>query len=259
MSNLGLALLGSAVTILSTSVGALPAVAMRWLPRRGKNAMMGFSAGVMLAATAFSLLLPALEMAEENLGHRLWAGLGVSLAVLAGALLLHLCNRFVPHEHFIKGPEGMSVDPSRLQRIWLFVLAIAIHNFPEGLAVGTGAGSGEMDVAGPILVGIALQDIPEGFVVAVALLDVKYSWKQALGVAFLTGLLEGGGALLGYFAVTAMTHVLPWALALAGGSMLYVVSDEMIPESHRSEHAREATTGLMLGFVLMMFLDVALT
>ena len=253
-----LALAGSAVTILSTSLGALPALAARDISRRSKDVLMGFSAGVMLAATAFSLVVPAIELGEARYLSRFTSALVVGGSMLLGGLFLHLCNRFIPHEHFIKGQEG-NAEAANLKRIWLFVLAIALHNFPEGLAVGTGVGSRSMEIAAPNLVGIGLQDVPVGFVVALALMGVAYSRKQAVLVALYTGLVEGGAALLGFFATSFASGILPWALAFAGGSMLYVVSDEMIPESHRQEFAREATAGLMLGFVLMMFLDVTLS
>lgn len=257
-STLALALVGSAVTVLSTSLGAVPALAMGGISQRTKDVLMGFSAGVMLAATAFSLVVPAIHLAEERSTSRFVPALVVGGSMLVGGLFLHLCNRFIPHEHFIKGPEG-NAQAANLKRIWLFVLAIALHNFPEGLAVGTGVGSRSMTIAAPILVGIGLQDIPEGFVVALALMGVAYSRKQAVLVALYTGLVEGVAALVGFFATSFASGVLPWALAFAGGSMLYVVSDEMIPESHRQEYAKEATAGLMVGFVLMMFLDVTLS
>ena len=258
LSGFHLALVGAAVTLFSTSLGALPAMFTRHVSERTQDVLMGFSAGVMLAATCFSLLAPALRLAVAGTDARVVPGLGVAACVLAGGGFLHLCNRYVPHEHFVKGREG-GPPSARLKRIWLFVLAIALHNFPEGLAVGSGTGSLDPTVAGPIMVGIALQDIPEGFVVAVALTGVRYGRGQALFVVVLTGVIEAAAALLGFVATSQAQSVLPWALALSGGAMLYVVSDEMIPESHRKEFAKEATAGLMAGFVLMMFLDTSLS
>lgn len=253
-----LALAGSAVTLFSTSLGALPALLTRRISERAQDVLMGFSAGIMLAATCFSLLVPALRLASEGDRPKTWSGLAVAACVLGGGAFLHLCNRYVPHEHFVKGQEGGVAAAARLRRIWLFVLAITLHNFPEGLAVGAGIGSLDLALAAPILVGIGLQDAPEGFVVAVALANVNYSPKQALFVAFLTGVVEALAALLGFAATSQAQGLLPWALAFSGGAMLYVISDEMIPESHRKEFAAEATAGLMVGFVLMMFLDTAL-
>jgi zinc transporter, ZIP family len=252
-----LALLGAFVTVLSTSLGAIPALAAARVSQKAQDTLMGFSAGVMLAASSFSLIIPAMNLLTGTLGKSS-AALAVGFSVLAGAVFLHLCNRFIPHEHFFTGREGKGAEEASFRRIWLFVLAITLHNFPEGLAVGTGVGSQSMEIAAPILWGIGLQDLPEGFVVAMALLSVNYKPSQALGVAVITGLVEGLAALIGYAAVVQMQAILPWALGLAGGAMLYVVSDEMIPESHRKEHAKYATAGLMVGFVLMMILDSSL-
>lgn len=258
LSGASLALAGSAVTLFSTSVGALPALFTRRISERAQDVLMGFSAGIMLAATCFSLLVPALRLASEGPRPKTFSGLLVAACVLGGGAFLHLCNRHVPHEHFVKGQEG-GTQAARLRRIWLFVLAITLHNFPEGLAVGAGVGSLDMKLAAPILVGIGLQDVPEGFVVAVALAGVNYTLRQSLFVAFLTGVVEAIAALVGFAATSQAQGLLPWALAFSGGAMLYVISDEMIPESHRKEFAAEATAGLMVGFVLMMFLDTALS
>lgn len=258
LSALSLALIGSGVTLFSTSVGALPALFTRRISERAEDVLMGFSAGIMLAATCFSLLVPALHLAADSQQGKTISGLTIAACVLGGGAFLHLCNRYIPHEHFIKGQEGR-VSAKRLKRIWLFVLAITLHNFPEGLAVGAGVGSLDLNLAAPILTGIGLQDVPEGFVVAIALTRVNYTLRQALFVAFLTGVVEALAALLGFAATSQVQGLLPWALAFSGGAMLYVISDEMIPESHRKEYAAEATAGLMFGFVLMMFLDTALS
>ncbi len=257
-TNLNLALVGSLVTALSTSLGALPALAAQKVSQRSQDTLMGFSAGIMLSATAFSLIIPALGLAEQKIPSSLISASLVGTMILFGAVILHLCNHFIPHEHFFTGKEG-GPSPLHLKRIWLFVFAITLHNFPEGLAVGTGVGSETWEIGMPILVGIALQDLPEGFVVAMALLSVGYKPWQALGVSMLTGVFEALAAVIGYFAMVQMTWLLPWSLALAGGAMLYVVSDEMIPESHKKENSKYATAGLMVGFVLMMVLDTALS
>ncbi len=256
-SPLLLALLASAVTALSTTFGAIPALAANRISQRMRDALMGFSAGVMLAASAFSLIMPSLRLMAEEMTSKPQSAFYVAVGILSGAVLLHALNRLIPHEHFFTGREG-GAEQTQIRRIWLFVLAITLHNFPEGLAVGIGAGSQDWDLALPILVGVSLQDLPEGFVVAMALMSVRYSPLQALGVAAITGLVEAAATVLGYFAMVQMGVLLPWALALAGGAMLYVVSDEMIPESHRKENSKAATTGLMFGFVVMMFLDTAL-
>jgi zinc transporter, ZIP family len=257
LPSLYLAAIGSGVTLFSTTLGAVPALFTGRVSERTKDTLLGFSAGVMLAATAFSLISPALRLATESSGSALYAGIGAGAWVLLGGLFLHLCNRYIPHEHFVTGREGKFTG-AHLKRIWLFVLAITIHNFPEGLAVGSGLGSLDMAVATPILVGIALQDLPEGFVVALALTQVEYRARHGLLVAFLSGLVEAAAALIGFAATASVGGILPWALAFSGGAMLYVISNEMIPESHRKEYSQEATAGLMVGFVLMMVLDTAL-
>lgn len=250
------ALLAFLVTTLSTAFGALPSIMVHKTGPKFKNAMMGFSAGVMLAATCFSLLLPALEIvAKERPGTALPAL--VALALLAGGGFLKILNATIPHEHFTKGREGR-FSPLEIKKIWLFVFAITLHNFPEGLAVGSGAGSEDFALAFPIMAGIALQDIPEGFVVAIALIGIGYSVLSALGAALVTGLVEGAAALAGYYFTSSMQEALPWCLAFSGGAMLYVISEEIIPESHRKANSEYATTGLMIGFALMMFLDTAL-
>jgi ZIP family zinc transporter len=210
----------------------------------------------MLAASFFSLLNPALAAA----GPASAAGWGMAVVIggfLLGGLLLYAADHLLPHEHFILGPEG--ADPGSLRRIWLFVLAITIHNFPEGLAVGVGVGSGALDHGTALALGIGLQNVPEGMVVAFALAGEGYRRGQAFLVAFATGLVEPVGGALGAGVVALSGAFLPWMLALAAGAMIYVISDEIIPETHRKGCEREATGGLMAGFVVMMFLDVALS
>ena len=188
--------------------------------------------------------------------------LGVALGVfigggiLLGAAALLLLDRGMPHEHFIKGLEGPAARTMR--RTWLFVIAIALHNIPEGLAIGVAFGSGDSVRASALATGIAIQDVPEGLVVAVALLSVGYSRWFAAGLGVLSGLTEPVAAVLGASVVTVSASLLPWGLAFAAGAMLFVISHEMIPESHRKGHESFATAGLMIGFVVMMTLDTAL-
>lgn len=252
--NLSLAL-GIAVTFFATSFGAVPAIFTRSLSEARKDLLLGLAAGVMLSATCFSLLLPAIEIASVGRAPIFAASLVAGL-LLFGALLLHLANEIIPHEHFFMGHEGG--DAKKLKRIWLFVLAITIHNIPEGLAVGVTAGSGVEHISLPVLVGIGFQDIPEGLVVALALMANGYRTRDSFFVAVVTGLVEAVGVVLGFYFVRAATGVLPWTLACAGGMMLYVISHEMIPECHSRGNQKHATFGLMVGFALMMVLDVAL-
>lgn len=235
---------------LGTGIGALPVLFFKDVSRNLLNIMLGAAAGVMLAATAFSLIVPGIES-----GNLLWPGYGVFVVmagILIGAISLDLVDKWLPHEHFFKGPEGPASD---IKRIWLFVFAIAIHNFPEGLAVGVGFGTGDIAAGTTLAIGIGLQNMPEGLAVALPLIGLGYSRWKALGIATLTGLVEPVGGLLGAGAVTVFHPILPFALAYAAGAMLFVISDEIIPETHSRGKSRQATYGVMIGFVIMMALD----
>lgn len=257
----GHALLGGSIAALATALGALPVLFSRTLSGKLQDGLMGFGAGVMLAACAFSLILPGIEAAQimQLGGGSRWAASGaVGQALLLGGATLMWMERLVPHEHFIKGREGMSGERARaLRRAWLFVFAIALHNLPEGLAIGVGYAANEGVRANALATGIAIQDVPEGMVVAVALLAAGYSRRLAVSIGAAIGLVEPVGAVLGAAAVSYATWMLPWGLGFAAGAMLFVISHEIIPESHRQGHVRYATGGLMLGFVLMMVLDTA--
>lgn len=236
---------------LATGLGALPVLFIRQVSARLQNTLLGFAAGVMLSASFFSLIIPGLAYAEADLGSRTGAVLIVSAAVLLGAGVLLWLNRRVPHEHFILGPS-----PKTLRRIWLFVIAITLHNVPEGLAVGVGFGSGDLSKATTLAIGIGLQNVPEGLAVATALVSQKYSRLSAAAIATATGLVEPIGGLLGVTAVSLFSPLLPWALGFAAGAMIFVISNEIVPETHRKGHEDRATAGLMIGVVVMMILDV---
>jgi ZIP family zinc transporter len=180
----------------------------------------------------------------------------VGSAILLGALALLMMDRLLPHEHFIKGREGHSAQ--KMRRTWLFVIAIALHNLPEGLAIGVGYAGNEGLRANALATGIAIQDVPEGLVVAVALLGAGYRRLFAVAIGMASGLVEPIGAVLGAAIVGYSAALLPWGLGFAAGAMLFVISHEIIPESHRKGHEAFATGGLMIGFVLMMLLDTAL-
>jgi zinc transporter, ZIP family len=241
---------------LATGIGALPILFIRSASRRTQDTMLGFGAGVMLAATSFSLIIPAIDAAEIMTMSKSTAAIIVAFGILLGGAFLWVTNQLSPHEHFVKGREGKSV--AGLKRIWLFIIAITIHNFPEGLAVGVGFGGGNVQNGISLAIGIGLQNMPEGFVVALALTTENYSRREALWIALLTGLVEPIGGLFGAGVVSIAAPILPWALAFAAGAMLFVISDEIIPETHRQGYEKEATAGLMVGFVVMMMLDVAL-
>lgn len=210
----------------------------------------------MLAASAFSLALPGIT-AAEGYGVGPWSAASiVSIAILSGGALLLLMDRMIPHEHFVKGLEGG--NPERIKRAWLFVFAICLHNLPEGLAIGVGF-SGQDATAGIALTtGIAIQDIPEGLVVAIALMATGYGRGFSVAIGMASGLVEPIGAVAGAAVIASFPWLLPLGLGFAAGAMLFVVSHEIIPESHRQGHENFATAGLMFGFVLMMTLDTAL-
>lgn len=248
--------LASLLAGLATGVGALPVLFGRHPSRRSNDTMLGFAAGVMLSASFFSLILPGIEYGTGIYGSvpasAALAGLGIAL----GAWLVAWLNKVLPHEHFVLGPEG--ADPGALPKVWLFVLAITIHNFPEGMAVGIGFGGGDIANGITLATGIGLQNAPEGLAVAVALLGQGYGRGRAFGIALLTGLIEPVGGVIGVTLVHVSAYVLPLGLSFAAGAMVYIISHEIIPETHRNGHQDEATTGLLAGLILMMLLDVIL-
>lgn len=257
MEQIVLGLTASLLAGLATGVGALPVLLPINLTPRLQGIMLGFGGGVMLAATAFSLIIPGTEAAIAQGISKPLAALILSVGIVVGALFLEIANRYLPHEHFFKGPEGSSRE--NIKRIWLFIAAITLHNFPEGLAVGVGFGTGNTADGIALAVGIGLQNMPEGLVVAMALVAQKYSPLFALGISLLTGLVEPIGGLVGVGVISVGEALLPWGMGFAAGAMLFVVSDEIIPESHRQGLEREGTIGVILGFVIMMFLDISLS
>ncbi len=241
----------------ATTAGAVPALFLRRLNEKLNNNMLSFAAGVMLAATVFSLLLPGIESAR-GLGYgQMSAVLRAILFLFIGGFVLWGINELVPHEHFEKGHDGV-IDGRRLRKIWLFVIAIAIHNFPEGMAVGVANSTGDAGTGLGATLGIGLQNLPEGLSVAVALHSQGYSKAYAFFATALTGLIEVVGGAVGATVLLASEQVLPWALAFAAGAMLFIVSDEIIPETHRPGFENGATLALFVGFGLMLFLDTAL-
>lgn len=241
---------------LGTAVGSLGVFAIRRLSRQMEDGLLSLAAGIMLAATFFSLLLPALEHAANDYQSSLGGALAVAGGTFLGAAILFAIHQYVPHEHFLSGREGG--DTYKLGRIWLFVTAITLHNFPEGLAVGVGFAGGEVKNGVTLAIGIGLQNIPEGLAVAVALMSVGYSAGRSAGVGIASGLVEPVGGLLGAVAVSSAAVIMPWALAFAAGAMLFIISDEIIPETHNNGNQNLATFTLLGGFIGMMVLDNAL-
>lgn len=250
------AFLGGSAGFAATALGALPLLFLHRLPQKAEDVMLGTAAGMMLAAAFFSLLLPGLQAAERFTASS-WAGaLLVAAGMAAGVALMLGLDAFTPHEHAQTGPCGPGYE--RCNRVWLFVFAVAIHNLPEGMAVGVGYAQGDLEVALPLTAAIALQDLPEGLAVAMTLKTIGTPTWRAIAVAAAGGLLEPLGALLGAALIGSSLVAYPLGLGLAAGAMLFVVSHEVIPETHRNGHQTAATLGLIFGFILMMVLDTAL-
>ena len=235
----------------STIFGSLIGFAFKKISHRFADFVLSFAAGVMLSAAVLGLILPSLEYGGTY-------GLLITIAgIFAGALCLNIIDKIVPHLHRMVGTDTESHNNANLSKVLLFVTAIAIHNLPEGIAAGVGFGSGNTSQALMIAGGIALQNIPEGMVIIGPMLAAGVSAKKTFVCAMLTGFVEVVGTLVGYFAVSVASAILPFALAFAGGTMLYVVSDEMIPETHHSGESG-VTYALLIGFCLMLVSDVLL-
>ncbi|MCA8951911.1 MAG: ZIP family metal transporter [Planctomycetes bacterium] len=236
---------------VGTGAGALPVLFVPRIGARLESALAGFSAGVMLAAAFFALLLPALaSYAPADGPLAIWP---VMLGVLLGGLTIDFVHRHSPHAHFVKGPEG--AERSRLARVWLFTIALSLHNLPEGLAVGVGVATGDAELSLPVTISIGVQNMPEGLIVAIAFLAAGYPRSTALLVTLLTGLVEPIGAVIGFLALQVATSAMPAALAFAAGAMVYVVSHEIIPESHREGRSAIATFGVLVGVLAMLWID----
>lgn len=253
---LAYAVYGGLAGFATTTLGASFALSIRKIPQRFEDSLLGLAAGMMLAAAAFSLILPGIEAGVELTGDRFSGAFVVVAGMALGVLLMIGLDAFTPHEHDSTGPCGPA--PERCSRMWLFVMAMAIHNLPEGMAVGVAFGQADFSVGIPMATAIALQDIPEGLAVALALRAIGLSPMKAVMVAGASGALEPIGALLGVTLASGMAFAYPLGMGLAAGAMIFVVSHEVIPETHRNGHQTAATLGLMAGFAVMMVLDTAL-
>ncbi len=235
----------------ATVIGALLGFVFKKTSHKFNDIVLSFAAGVMLAAAVFGLVLESLEYGGK------YSIIVTVIGVFCGAFCVNLIDKLVPHLHKLTGAD-QELHPSKteqLNKVLLFVIAIAIHNLPEGIAAGVGFGTGNTAEALTIAGGIALQNIPEGMVIIAPMLAAGMSGGRTFIIALMTGVVEVIGTLLGYFAVSLSTAVLPFALAFAGGTMLYVISDEMIPETHAHGNERGATYSLLLGFCVMLAFD----
>lgn len=251
-----LAMIGGGAGFAMTAAGAIPALLVRKIPQPVEDTMLGFAAGMMLAASAFSLLLPGLQAGIGITGSKAASAGVVMLGMALGVLLMLSLEHFTPHQHTTTGTFGPGYE--RFNRVWLFVFAISLHNLPEGMAIGVSFARGDMNVGLPLTTAIILQDIPEGLAVALALRSAGMSRLRAVLLAGATGLLEPFGALLGVGLTSGLAVSYPVGLGLAGGAMIFIVSHEVIPETHRNGHQTPATIGLLAGFALMMVLDTML-
>jgi len=236
----------------ATVFGSLIGFAFKKISHKFSDIVLAFAAGVMLAAAVLGLIIPSVEYGGKY-------GIVITVAgIFAGALCLNLIDKLVPHLHKMMGADIEAHNSTNLSKVLLFVTAIAIHNLPEGIAAGVGFGSGDTTQALLIAGGIALQNIPEGMVIIGPMLAAGVSTGKTFVCAMLTGLVEVVGTLMGFFAVSVSSFILPFALAFAGGTMLYVISDEMIPETHAHGSERGATYSLLVGFCVMLVSDVLL-
>lgn len=262
-----LGIIASMAAGLATGIGSIPIFFTRNISRRLLDALLGVAAGVMLAATSFSLIVPAIEKGGGGV-----PGATITLVgILCGGFFIDFVDKFFPDTNLLvnamNGNESyqngflksrlinLNMSP-KMRKVWLFIIAITIHNFPEGLAVGVGFGDGDIANGVSLAIGIGLQNLPEGLAVALPLIREKYTAGKAFLVALATGLVEPIGGLLGAGLVQISRPILPFAMAFAAGAMIFVISHEIIPETQNHEgHSKIATHALLIGFVVMMFLD----
>ena len=232
-------------------IGAVFGLIFKKISHKFNDIVLSFAAGIMLSAAVIGLILPSLEYGGKN------GIIFTVIGVFAGAICIDLMDKLVPHLHKLSGADSERHPEmqQKLNKVLLFVIAIAIHNLPEGLAAGVGFGTGNNSDALTIAAGIALQNIPEGMVIIAPMLSVGLSSKRAFLTAAITGVIEVVGTLIGYFAVSISEILLPFMLAFAGDTMLYVISDEMIPETHSHGNEKEATFSLITGFCIMLVFD----
>ena len=234
----------------ATIIGAIIGFVFKNVSHKFSDIILGFASGIMLAAAVIGLILPSISTNSFSIVITI-------TGIFCGAIILNVIDKIVPHLHNFEDKELEKHNPSqdKIDKLLLFVLAIAIHNFPEGMAAGVGFGSGNRSEALTIAGGIALQNIPEGMIIIAPMLSAGLGKWKTFFIATATGAVEVVGTLFGFFAVNLSSAILPFVLAFAGGTMLYVISDEMIPETHSHGNERESTYSLLVGFCTMLALD----
>ena len=251
-------IIASTLTGLFTGIGALLIYVKKHVSKKMLDAALGVAAGVMLAATSFSLIVPAIEKGGGGVRGSFVALIGI----LVGGAFLVIADRFFPDTNLMlnsMGSDEAARNGARLRKVWLFILAITVHNFPEGLAVGVGFGDGDISNGISLAIGIGLQNFPEGLAVALPLIRENYPRWKAFLIALATGLVEPIGGLIGVGIVQISRPILPLAMAFAAGAMIFVISHEIIPETQSDHnHSKLATFALLVGFVVMMFMDNSL-
>ncbi len=251
------ALTGSGVAAAATALGTLPVLLSQSFSKRSYDSFLGFGAGVMLGATAFSLVVPALMAARGAGAAPMAASLTIGVGIGLGALLVVGLGRLLPVEQSL--PHADAADAHGLRRIWLFIAAITLHNLPEGLAIGVAYAGADIERAHALATGISIQDVPEGLVVALALRSVGYGRGMAVGLGALSGLVEPVAAIAGVALISVSQALLPLGLAAAAGAMLFVIVHDVIPESHKNGNGAVASGALVFGFIVMTVLDTALS
>ena len=238
----------------ATIIGALLGFIIKKPSQKFNDIILSFAAGVMLAAAIIGLILPSLD------SNNYFSIIITLIGIFLGAVCINLIDKLVPHLHRISGNdiENHPDNKHQLSKVLLFIIAIAIHNFPEGLAAGVSFGSENIASFITVVGGITLQNIPEGMVIIAPMLAVGMSKKKTFLIAISTGIVEVIGVILGYFTISISSAILPFALSFAGGTMLYVISDEMIPETHAHGNERAATYALLIGFAVMLIFDFIL-
>jgi len=253
------ALSGSFLAGMATSLGAIPVFFGKFISPKTEDILLGFSGGIMLAASFFSLLSPAIDMLIENYHSKLISSILASFGFGMGAVIFWIADKFLPSDYILKKFAAQHKSKISLKGIWLFTLAITVHNFPEGMSSAMGFLTGDIGRGIALASGIGIQNIPEGLAVALALVSAGYSKKFAFFISMITGLVEPIGGLVGILIFGFTDVILPIGLSFAAGAMIFVISKEVIPETHKKGFELEATTGLMIGFILMMILDISLS